>query len=102
LTTGKYFSTSASVPRAKRASAEWIAESNGSSGLPDFNAVRFGRDFTRAAQTNSATDATTSGPIGAFGKRVQVTILGYDNLDEAVPSFLSYDGSSFTVTYWNP
>lgn len=102
LATGKYFRTSALVPRAKRSSAEWIAESNGYAGLPDFNAVRLGKDFTRAFGTNSATDAMTSGPIAAFGKRVQVAILGYKNMDEAVPSFLSLDGSSFTVTYWNP
>lgn len=102
LTTGKYFRTRAAVPRAKRASAEWIAESNGYSGLPDFDAVRFGKDFTRAAGTNSATDATTSGSIGAFGKRAQASILGHGNTEEAVPSFLSFDGSSFTVTYWNP
>jgi hypothetical protein len=102
LTTGKYFRTNAAVPRAKRASAEWIAESNGYSGLPDFDAVGFGKDFTRATDTNAATDATTSGPIAAFGKRVQVAILGHKDADEAVPSFLSFDGSSFSVTYWNP
>jgi hypothetical protein len=102
LATGKYFRTSAAVPRAARASAEWIAESNGYSGLPDFDVVGFGKDFTRATDTNSATDATTSGPIAAFGKRVQVAILGHKDADEAVPSFLSFDGSSFSVTYWNP
>jgi hypothetical protein len=102
LTTGKYFRTSAAVPRAQRASAEWIAESNGYSGLPDFGAVGFGKDFTRATDTNAATDATTSGPIAAFGRRVQVAILGHKDADEAVPSFLSFDGSSFSVTYWNP
>lgn len=102
LATGRYFRTSAVVPRAKRASAEWITESNGYSGLPDFDAVRFGNDFTKATDTNFATDATTSGPIAAFGRRVQVSILGHKNVDEAVPSFLSFDGTSFTVTYWNP
>jgi len=102
LATGKYFRTSAAVPRAKRASAEWIAESNGSSGLPDFDAVRFGNDFTGAGDTNSAADAATSGPIGAFGNRVQASVLGSRNVDEAVPSFLSFDGTSFSVTYWNP
>jgi Peptidase A4 family len=102
LTTGRYFRTSAAVPRAKRASAEWIAESNGYTGLPDFDAVRFGNDFTKADDTNFASDATASGPIGAFGKRVQVSILGRKNVDEAVPSLLSFDGTSFTVTYWSP
>ncbi|MBV9718302.1 MAG: hypothetical protein JOZ77_03225 [Candidatus Eremiobacteraeota bacterium] len=102
LTTGRYFRTTAAVPRAKRASAEWIVESNGFSGLPDFDAARFGKDFTRAGDTNTATDATMSGTIGAFGRRAQVSILGSNNRDEAVPSFLSFDGSSFSVTYWNP
>jgi hypothetical protein len=107
LTTGDTFKTAQAMPRAKRTSAEWIAESNGYSGLPDFNAVRFGKDLTHAGHTNSATDATTSGVIGAFGKRVQASVIGYKNaekknIEEAVPSFLSLDGTSFSVTYWNP
>jgi hypothetical protein len=102
LTTGAHFTTGAAVPRAKRASAEWIAESNGYTGLPDFDAVRFGKDFTRSHAANFAKDSTTSGPIGAFGKRVQASILGDKKKVEAVPSFLSLDASSFTVTYWKP
>jgi hypothetical protein len=102
LTTGASYSTRSPFPPAQRASAEWIAESNGSAGLPDFDAVRFGQDFTRAPGGNYAADATTAGPISAFGSRVQVSVLASGNIDEAVPSFLSSDGTSFTVTYWKP
>ena len=102
LTTGASYSTRSPFPPAQRASAEWIAESNGYTGLPDFNAVRFGQDFTQALGSNYAADATTSGTIGAFGSRVQVSVLGSGKIDEAVPSFLSLDGTSFTVTYWKP
>jgi hypothetical protein len=107
LTTGDSFNTREAMPKAKRSSAEWIAESNGYSGLPDFNAVRFGDDFTHAGNTNAATDAATSGVIAAFGKNVQASVIGYKNaahknIEEAAPSFLSFDGTSFSVTYWNP
>jgi hypothetical protein len=101
LTTGASYSTSMAFPEAQRASAEWIAESNGYTGLPDFDAARYGQDFTKTGG-NYATDAATSGPISAFGKQVQVSILAYNNVVEAVPSYLSLDGTSFTVTYWKP
>jgi hypothetical protein len=98
--TGASYSFSAEFPEAKRESAEWIAEMNGSV-LSDFGTVHFGPDFTGAMNSNSATDATTSGPIGAFEKRVQASVMvaGKD-VDEAVPSFLSLDGTSFTVSWW--
>jgi hypothetical protein len=101
LNTGESYSTSAAVPGAKRESAEWIAEMNGNV-LSDFGTVRFGSDFTGAMNSNYATDATTSGTIGAFGKSVQASIMvaGKD-VDEAVPSFLSLDGTSFTVNWWS-
>lgn len=102
LSTETNFTTSAAVARAKRASAEWITESNGSSGLPDFDVVDFGKDFTGAHDTNAAVDSTTSGPIAAFGNHVQVAVMGNKKRDEAVPSILSSDGTSFAVTYWNP
>jgi hypothetical protein len=98
--TGETYSASSSVPEAQRTSAEWIAELNGIE-LSNFNAVRFGDDFTQVTGTNSATNASTSGPISAFGNNVQGSVLvaGQDK-DEAVPSFLSADGTSFTVTWW--
>jgi hypothetical protein len=101
-TTGKSFTTSATVPGAKRASAEWITESNGSTGLPDFDIVRYGEGFTGATGTNAATDAGASGPIAAFGNRVRVSIMVDGKTFEAVPSMLTADGSSFDVTYLSP
>jgi hypothetical protein len=97
-TTGETFSTTAIVPVARRASAEWIAEDNGI-GLSDFGVAPFGNDFTGVIDTNSATDDRTSGEIRAFGKRVQASTIVHNGVDDAVPSSLSRDGSSFTVTW---
>lgn len=100
VTTGKSDSFTAAFPEAQRASAEWIVELNGSYGLTDFNAVRFGSDFTTAENTNSATNSTTSGPIGSFGSSVQASVIVNNKREQAVPSFLSLDGTSFAVTWW--
>lgn len=96
--TGAWFSTSAIVPVAHRASAEWIAENNGI-GLSDFGVAPFGEDFTGVSDTNFATDDRTSGEIHAFGKRVQASTIVNQGVDDAVPSSLSPDGTSFTVTW---
>jgi hypothetical protein len=99
-TTGESYSVAASVPSAQRASAEWITELNGYN-LSDFDTVRFGRDFTKAVRSNWAADETTAGTIGDFGKRVQASVIvAGKKKDLAVPSFLSADGTSFTVTWW--
>jgi hypothetical protein len=101
-TTGAAYTTSAAVPEAQRASAEWIAELNGYN-LSDYGTVYFGDDFTHASGTNQATNATTSGPIGAFRENVRASVIvgGKDNnADVAVPGYLSIDGTSFTVTWW--
>jgi hypothetical protein len=99
-TTGASHSASSEVPGARRNSAEWIAEANGSYGLSDFGIAQFGEDSTEANGTNSATDSTTTGPIRRFGKRVQESIMVSDqNVLEAVPSRISPDGTSFTVTW---
>jgi hypothetical protein len=99
-TTGASYSTTASVPSAERASAEWITELNGYN-LSNFDAVRFGKDFTKAPRSNWAVDETTSGTIGDFGKRVQASVIvAGKKKDLAVPSFLSTDGTSFTVSWW--
>jgi hypothetical protein len=100
LTTGESFSTSLAVPGAQRESAEWIAEFNGNL-LSDFGTVEFGPDFTKAGGTNDAIDATASGPISAFGSRVQASVMvASKDVDEAVPSLISTDGTSFTVNWW--
>jgi hypothetical protein len=98
-TTGATYTMTAVVPEAKRASAEWIAEANGYY-LSDFSTAHFGPDFT-AIGTNSATDSSTSGPISAFGKKTQASVIvNGKGGDLAVPSFLSVDGTSFTVGWW--
>ena len=105
-TTGQSFSISSKVNRAKRSSAEWIAEApcctNGGGILPlsDFGTVDFGEDYTGISDTNYATDSSVSGPISAFGAGVNESIMvSSSGADEAVPSSLSSDGSSFTVAW---
>ena len=99
-TTGASYSIAAPFPAAQRASAEWIAEANGYF-LSDFGTVHFGPDFTHIG-ANAATDSSTSGSIGDFGTRVQASVIANDQREDlAVPSFLSLDGSSFTVSWWS-
>jgi hypothetical protein len=98
--TGESYGTSWEVPGAERNSAEWIAELNGSYGLADFGTVPFGVDFTGVNETNTAADSTASGPIGAFEKQVQESVMVSDrNVLLASPSSISADGTSFTVTW---
>jgi hypothetical protein len=96
--TGDSFSTTAMVPRAQRTSAEWIAEKNGTD-LSDFGTAPFGMDFTNVFGTNSATDAATSGTIGDFGNDVQASVTVNQGVEDASPSHLSPNGTSFTVTW---
>jgi hypothetical protein len=106
-TTGKSFSKNGRVSRAARSSAEWIAEApcctnaGGILPLSDFGTVDFGDDYTGISGTNDATDSSTSGDIGAFGSNIQEAIMvnGTTGANEAVPSGLSSDGTSFTVTW---
>jgi hypothetical protein len=107
VTTGKSYSKTARVRGADRSSAEWIAEApcctedGGILPLADFGTAYFGQDYTGVSGTNDATDSTTSGAIGAFGGNVQeiVMINGNTGADEAVPSSLTSDGTSFYVTW---
>lgn len=106
-TTGKSYRKSASVSGAKRSSAEWIAEapcctnSGGILPLSDFGTVDFGQDYTGASSTNDAKDSSVSGAIGGFGSNIFESIMvnGNTGADEAVPSGLSSDGTSFTVQW---
>lgn len=99
-TTGASYSTSSTVAGALRQSAEWITELNGSYGLANFGTVDFGDDYTQVIESNYAADGTTSGPIAAFEKNVQEAIMVSDtNVFEAVPSKVSEDGTSFSVTW---
>jgi hypothetical protein len=106
-TTGKSYSKSSAVSGAQRTSAEWIAEApcctrrGGILPLSDFGTVDFGEDYTGISSTNDATDSSVSGAIGAFGSNIFESIMvnGTTGADEAVPSALSSDGTSFTVTW---
>jgi hypothetical protein len=105
-TTGKTYSKSSKVNSAKRTSAEWIAEApcctrgGGILPLSDFGTVDFGDDYTGISGTNDATDSSVSGPINDFGTAVNESIMvSSTGADEAVPSSLSSDGTSFTVTW---
>jgi hypothetical protein len=105
--TGKTYSKSSKVSGAKRSSAEWIAEApcctnaGGILPLSDFGTVDFGDDYTGVSGTNDATDSSVSGPISDFGTAVNEAIMvnGSTGADEAVPSSLSSDGTSFTVAW---
>jgi Peptidase A4 family len=105
--TGKTYSKTGSVSGADRSSAEWIAEApcctnrGGILPLSDFGTVDFGEDYTDVSDTNDATDSSTSGQISAFGSDVFESIMvnGSTGADEAAPSALSSDGTSFTVTW---
>jgi hypothetical protein len=99
VTTGMSYSKSVPPGSAKRISAEWIAESNGYE-LSNFGAVFFGQDFTFVSGTNYAADASTSGQISNFGRSVHQSIMvAGKGVVEAVPSPLSPDGTSFSVTW---
>jgi len=105
-TTGQSFSNKSAVAGAKRTSAEWIAEapcctrSGGILPLSDFGTVALGQDFAGVNGTNYAISKSTSGLISAFGTSVQQIIMATSKgVDEAVPSPLSTDGSSFTVMW---
>jgi hypothetical protein len=71
-TTGKSFTTSATVPGAIRASAEWVAEApcctstGGVQPMTDFGKVDFGQGSTGIDRTNYAMDTSTDAPIGGF------------------------------------
>lgn len=106
-TTGKSFTKSGSVSGAERTSAEWIAESpcclRSGAFLPlaDFGTVTFGEDTTSIKGTNSATDSTTSGVIGAFPAAdiFSINMVTSGGAAEATTGSLSSDGSSFPVTW---
>ena len=105
--TGQSYSKSAKVSGAARSSAEWIAEapcctnSGGILPLSDFGTVDLGEDYTGVSSTNYATDSSGSGSIGSFGSKVfeSIMVKGSTGANEAVPSGLSSDGTSFSVQW---
>ena len=105
VTTGKSYSTTASVRNAARTSAEWIAEAPSSvSGvlpLSNFGTVGFGYDSTSVAGTNTATVGGTTSDLGAFSTAVAITMVSASSAStvKALPSAISTDQTSFSVTW---
>ncbi|HXW89889.1 MAG TPA: G1 family glutamic endopeptidase [Terriglobales bacterium] len=105
-TTGASYSKKGRVRGAARSSAEWIAEapcctsSGGILPLSDFGTASFGEDYTDVSDTNFATDTSTSGVISAFGSDVQeIIMVSSSGSEEALPSALTSDGTSFQVAW---
>src|SRR2546426_5846265 len=95
-TTGQSFSTSARVNRARRSSAEWIAEAPSSAGgilpLAAFGTSFYGVDNTGVANTSDATVSGTIAPIGSFGSNVyqiRMVSVSDSSVTKAEPSSLS-------------
>jgi hypothetical protein len=104
--TGRSHSQSARVAGAQRSSAEWIAEapcctsSGGYLPLSDFGTADFGADYTGVSGTNDATDTSTTGRVSNFGSDIQkIIMVSNKGVEEAVPSALTSDGTSFTVAW---
>jgi hypothetical protein len=107
-TTGTTFVTSAAVPGALRSSAEWIAEapcctaSGGLLPLTDFGTVTFGQASTGVADTNSAMDLATKGPIGSFPAVDTIVVsktASSGSEATSTCSTLSTNGTSFSCTW---
>jgi hypothetical protein len=105
VTTGKSYSKTETVSKAKRNSAEWIAEApcctlgGGILPLADFGTGLFGKDNTSVTGTNYAADSGTSGPISSFSTIQQINIESTKNVKEDTTTTLSGDGTSFSVTW---
>jgi Peptidase A4 family len=102
-TTGQSFSTSSIVSGAQLTSAEWITEAPSSTSgvlpLADFGLAYFGSDFTGVGMTSDATVNGITGSIASFGSAADSITMTLNGAEEAVPSNLSSDGTSFTVTW---
>jgi len=108
VTTGQSFSWSAKMPSAAQSSAEWIAEAPYSGGilpLADFSSGFFGSDYTEQCNTCFATISGTTGPIGSatFNQNLDdITMETSRGTVKAMPSSLSANGTSFSITWMSP
>jgi hypothetical protein len=102
VTTGKSYSTASTVSGAERSSAEFIAEAPSSFEvlpLADYGTVLFGKDSTSLPGC-TAEDTATHAVIGAFpAADIFAITMEKNNVVESIPSSLSSDGSSFSVTW---
>jgi hypothetical protein len=109
VTTGANFSrTNPTGFAGMRTSAECIAEtptgSNGYYLIPNFGTAQFGKDYTNARNTCSATINGKTQAFGNYGNNVyELTACNYPSCTVALmqPSVLSSDGTSFTVKWEN-
>src|ERR1022692_1475378 len=104
--TGRSVSTSQppDFPGAMQSTVEWIAEAPAISTviqpLADFGTVVYGNDYTNITNTCDATVGAQTGPIGSLPNSFPITMVNNDNgTIEAIPSPLSSDESSFSVTW---
>jgi hypothetical protein len=97
-TTGQSFSIAKPNPRAKRDSAEWIAEDN-SYHFTNFGTASFGQDNTNVIGSCEATVDGVTNPIGAFAKVHEIEMASHKGRTLAAPSALTTDGTSFTVKW---
>jgi hypothetical protein len=98
-TTNQSFSISKANPKAKRGSAEWIAEDN-SYRFTDFGTAVFGQGNTGVTGTCDATIDGVTNSIGAFPHYHAIEMEGAKSGRVlAVPSALSKDGTSFSVRW---
>jgi hypothetical protein len=100
------YTTKGTVRNAARSSAEWIAEAPSSSSgvlpLANFGTAYYGYGTTVITGTCYATVSGVTGSIGSFGSAVQtITMVSSSNsaVIKALPSPLSADGTSFSVTW---
>ena len=95
---------SAAVVGAQQSTVEWIAEAPSIGTviqpLADFGTVVYGNDYTNITNTCDATVGAQTGPIGSLPNSFPITMVNNDNgTIEAIPSPLSSDESSFSVTW---
>ena len=104
--TGRSVSTSQppDFSGAMQSTVEWIAEAPAIGTviqpIADFGTVVYGNDYTNVTNTCDATVGAQTGPIGSLPNSFPITMVNSDNgTIEAIPSPLSSDGSSFSVTW---
>jgi hypothetical protein len=94
------FSTTTKMPQAQLSSAEWVVEAPWSSGvlpLANFGTAWFGHQYTSQNNTCYATVGGNTGAIGSFGANiVQINMVTSTGANEALPSPLGDNGTSFT------
>jgi hypothetical protein len=102
-TTGASFTTSKQIARAKRNSAEWIAEANATD-LTNFGTVSFGQNLTAIANSCAVgVKGAAPAPLTANSSVLTVHAIKMEDTSgklDAAPGVLSTDGTSFMVAWY--